>query len=840
MTILHKQLLKRFVASLILIVSIFSIQHVSHASLIETDQLEVTPGVDYNRYDESSSEAMSSRMMSVDLSEQHVDVGLNIGDPYPNLLTTTTLADRLTYNTQQVVGGINGSFFHFDSERPSYMLAQNDKLFNLGAVSDDSSGYMSVPKAFGMMPDGSAKIDSFDMQLSYEINGKTYEIDKYNGARGSGETVLFTPSHKFDWTRTNEYGVEIHVDQVDQLIDDEPIQFGDTITGEVKKVRRYLSNEYIQQPEDGFVISIHGDTPIDDNLEVGDSVELNVDINDEWKGAEFVLGSGPQLVRNGQVDLEMDEDSSRAKRRNPRTVVGTNANGSEVFFITVDGRQPGYSDGMTMEEVAEYVESLGVEHAINLDGGGSTTMVARQYGDTHTSVMNSPSGGYERGVSNGLFAMVTDQSDKAEKISVDVAEEGKILNGASVGLDVEYVLDEYYHPLTYNESDVEYSVSNNIGRVENGEFIATNAGEGNITASYDGASTTIPVEVVDGFDQVDMTPNDIRLGVGETQSFTVTPQMNDGSHVVWDDSQIEWSTSGNIGVISNEGVLTANSISATGEVHATINHQTYTSEVRVGGGDVVIDSFETIDQWSDNTVRATGDIRLSDKFAPSVTGNALRLDYNFNNGEGTSAVYAQYDGNQSFSNRPNEIGAWVFGDGEGHWLRAQLLDASGDVHYLNFTEEHELDWDGWNYVTADIPDGIETPYTLNSIYVVEPSSDRKGEGFIYVDELQLSYNGEHDTDASFDQSVVSPTKEWRVTFDQAIDTDSVKSDSIFITNAQGDSFDVSYQIEQNKEVIAVEPEEPLDPGVYQLTIGSVTSQDGDKKLSETVKPFIVE
>ncbi len=70
--------------------------------------------------------------------------------------------------------------------------------------------------------------------------------------------------------------------------------------------------------------------------------------------------------------------------------------GNELLIVTVDGRQPGYSEGMTLSEFAKFLLSLGCTDAMNLDGGGSTTMVVRG------RIVNSPSDGSERKVANAL------------------------------------------------------------------------------------------------------------------------------------------------------------------------------------------------------------------------------------------------------------------------------------------------------------------------------------------------------------------------------------------------------------------------------------------------------
>ena len=72
----------------------------------------------------------------------------------------------------------------------------------------------------------------------------------------------------------------------------------------------------------------------------------------------------------------------------PRTAVATNSSGSKLWLIVVDGRQPQYSEGVTLTELAEIAREAGADTALNLDGGGSSTMVMRS--DSGTNILNAP------------------------------------------------------------------------------------------------------------------------------------------------------------------------------------------------------------------------------------------------------------------------------------------------------------------------------------------------------------------------------------------------------------------------------------------------------------------
>jgi hypothetical protein len=124
----------------------------------------------------------------------------------------------------------------------------------------------------------------------------------------------------------------------------------------------------------------------------------------------LVVGGGPRLLRRGRVAVTARAEGFAPPQapafygtfvaaRQPRTLAGVRADGT-LLLVTVDGRRPGWSTGMTLPEAARLMRSLGARDALNLDGGGSTTMTVRG------EVVNRPSDrAGERPVSDGVYAL---------------------------------------------------------------------------------------------------------------------------------------------------------------------------------------------------------------------------------------------------------------------------------------------------------------------------------------------------------------------------------------------------------------------------------------------------
>lgn len=102
------------------------------------------------------------------------------------------------------------------------------------------------------------------------------------------------------------------------------------------------------------------------------------------------VGGRPVIVRDGQVSTEATDANAFATTRHPRTAVGITTDG-HLLLVVVDGRQPSFSVGMSLAELADLMRGLGAHEALNLDGGGSTTMVARDPASGELRIVNRPS-----------------------------------------------------------------------------------------------------------------------------------------------------------------------------------------------------------------------------------------------------------------------------------------------------------------------------------------------------------------------------------------------------------------------------------------------------------------
>ncbi|MGQ0570917.1 MAG: phosphodiester glycosidase family protein, partial [Armatimonadota bacterium] len=251
------------------------------------------------------------------------------------------------------VAAINGGFFSIAGDPLGCLVVDGE------VVSEPLPGRSCV----GLTDDGQVLFDTLRLDAAASSEAGTVAIDGVNRERGSNEIVLYRQSYGAT-TRTNAFGAEVMV-------------AGDV----VQSVTDGRGNNTI--PSGGYVLSGHSRSrpALVAAFKPGDHVTLRMRLvpgsgDTRWESARHVLGGGPRLLANGHYVGGEGFRASFADRRHPRTAIGRLADGRIVLMV-VGGRQPYHSLGMSLVERAMLLRQLGVTDALNLDGGGSTTLVVR-------------------------------------------------------------------------------------------------------------------------------------------------------------------------------------------------------------------------------------------------------------------------------------------------------------------------------------------------------------------------------------------------------------------------------------------------------------------------------
>ena len=208
--------------------------------------------------------------------------------------------------------------------------------------------------------------------------GKTLTVLGMNRQRIADDLVLFNRNYG-SGTRTNEHGREVRVRQ-----------------GRAVEI---ATKGNMPLDSSSLVLSGHGTNAAAlVRVKKGDRVAVSQTLGSRMADeARLVVGAGPLLLENGQVNIRIREEAIApdiAFGRAPRTGAGVKADGT-VLLMVVDGRSQ-HSAGMTLKEFAQYLKRFGAVSAVNFDGGGSSEMVL------DGKVMNRPSDGSERPIGIGL------------------------------------------------------------------------------------------------------------------------------------------------------------------------------------------------------------------------------------------------------------------------------------------------------------------------------------------------------------------------------------------------------------------------------------------------------
>lgn len=570
--------MKKIISILFAFVLLFGTVAPAQANQSVNEQYPVSSGVVYSQYTYKTSKTNVINHLSINLNDPFTKVDIGLPSAYNKRETVTAIANRDSKDGNRVVGAINAAFFNMSDGVPLFLIAKNNRIINGGAISEGADQYLNVPTAFGIDKNGQGIIDYFDFQITMTTNGQSYQLTGMDRVRNGNEVIVYTPNYYKGYTDNNQYGFDIIVEG-DTPIGE--IYFGDTISGVVKEIAPYGESKH-PIPKNGFILSVQGGSPLSktlSSLQIGQQIDVNFSIDSKWQDAQFIVATGPFLVRDGKPYIMMSTASSRAREVAPRTVVAVSKDKKTVHFITVDGRQS-HSKGMNMKELADYLVSLGVDTAINLDGGGSTTMAMRKYGSNDVVVVNKPSGGSQRAVHAILEAISTAPLGEAKIMKFTRTNVGTMLEGTSSTVSVQYVLDEYYNPLPITPDSISLASQNGTLTISGTTFTTTKAGQDRIYIMYNGKVVqSFPVTIVDAPSQMTIKGAQ-EVVVGATQNYSVEAKDAEGKNLIYNANQVKWSVEGNIGTITSTGQFKATT-AGSGKIIATLGSKTVSIPVKV-------------------------------------------------------------------------------------------------------------------------------------------------------------------------------------------------------------------------------------------------------------------
>ncbi len=265
------------------------------------------------------------------------------------------------------------------AENASY-FGSGKELYGVTKIAGDLVSSMYLTRsAFGILADGSPYIgDVSYTAIVHSDNGDLY-AGGLNETRSSDGVMLYNKYYGAS-TGTDNTGIEYTIKDgtvIDVRNGNSPLKDGTLVISATGSAKNVLSG-----------------------IKVGDAVDVEQILNEPWDTATDVLGVGPRLVKDGQVNITSAQEQigpDVTGARAPRTAVGILRSG-HILFAVLDGRQS-HSKGMMLDEFANFLIGMDVVDAVNFDGGGSSELVI------NGKIINSPSDGMERPVATALVAI---------------------------------------------------------------------------------------------------------------------------------------------------------------------------------------------------------------------------------------------------------------------------------------------------------------------------------------------------------------------------------------------------------------------------------------------------
>ncbi len=213
-----------------------------------------------------------------------------------------------------------------------------------------------------------------------------------------------------------------------------------------------------------------------------------------WQDAQQAISGGPWLVRDGKIAVDGDaEDFPAAEfvaKRHPRTAVGVTKD-RHLLLVTVDGRQS-QSAGLSLPELAALMLRLGAVNAMNLDGGGSTTMFVGG------GIVNGPSDGILRPIADSLL-LYADDSKLPDATDYHIAPSGAGGVHVRVGDTVNLRIEDANGKPPAPDVPVVWGTDRGLGWItQGGAFRSVHPGSAQIVAKVGRAQVKIPVFISSG------------------------------------------------------------------------------------------------------------------------------------------------------------------------------------------------------------------------------------------------------------------------------------------------------------------------------------------------------
>ena len=403
------------------------------------------------------------------------------GEPLRAQRTLQEAAAALEAEGLHVLGGVNGGFYTVATGEPVGLAVSGGTLLH------DDEGL----KAVGFRADGGVIFGRPSMTITLRAGEREYPVAGWNRQAAPGLSVF---------TALCDEALEMPEHTMCVLLDAPELP---GLSGEAELTVRSVwegDGAAVIVPEDALLLAVPPLPPeeedgeaapvsLPEDFSAGAALTLELRCAEGWEDVDSAVGILYPLLEDGEIGPKLTASAA------PRTAIGVRADGTLILYA-LDGRRSGHSIGGGLTHAAERLKELGCVTAGALDGGGSTQIAAFLPGEAELRVFNRPSDGKLRKVANYiLLAVRAEPTGEAVQLSMEPLHINAVA-GAAIPLTVRAADGNGFGaPMP---DGLEFTVTEGLGEVRDGQYHAAGTGSGTVTVSAPGLqSVSVPVRVTE-------------------------------------------------------------------------------------------------------------------------------------------------------------------------------------------------------------------------------------------------------------------------------------------------------------------------------------------------------
>lgn len=629
--------------------------------------------------------------------------------------------------SQGAVAAVNADYFDMSSKTPAFGPTVSEGTMEQAYNNDYNT--LGPAKYMGTLvvdEEGNALMDYYSVKMWVEVNGeKAFDLSSYNKLPSSIRTpfVIDRTYYNDNQALVNKYqGVGLYT----ILVEEDTVSYVSTL------------NEVVNIPKEGYAILVSGDKfdLYSSYLEEGEAIQLaqvvalNNEVIDHIENLQMTIGGGGLILKNG-LTYQGEAHKVSANSREPRTIVANTYKENEILLITIDGRLKN-TLGAHHQDLIQLLQGLGVKDAMYLDGGGSTTLVARNEGETNLTIQNSPSGVNQRNVANGIGVFSTQPTGEVANLKLEASTERTFV-GERMTFKVK-ATDENGNPVALNQKEVSLSIAGITGDFNGFTFSPKTTGTGLVVATVGDVTATTEIKVATPKGLI-MEPATLQLDENTTKQVQVYGVDSEGYKIPMTTDQITWVSKK--GKVKAAGTTVAATTTGIDTLEASYQGAKGTMSVVVGPSVVALDSFETsLGKWVAGGKTVAGKVEAS-KDVKYHGNQSIKMTYTFDKDSNKQVAYTVFEKPIVLEEDAKSLNMWVYANGQNDTLKVQVEDAAGKVHYLKLADS--LNHTGWKYLSAALPSDMVMPAKVTKLYAYTTTgSSEKRTSALYIDHVSMT------------------------------------------------------------------------------------------------------